>query len=283
MAVCCAEADSRGNPNLQAIRNTPTVILHESTDDGDCSESDYSRTGTLAVDTRLTSPAPPPRIVAEAQQLPTCTLAEYALYTDRSLSSTTNTGVPDSDSDDTSDEGDGDEPTVTLSSSPPHQRKTASRAFPGFTQQAPNDERERPAVRPAQDASLLRGSPRPTSTFSTSPFTNLHLRDDSASTLGEHDVPTKLDESSGRDSRVGLHKRSRSVVSFFSLFSPTPSLSASSTGATSPWVPDGTVHEETKEGNTAITSSSALDRRPKQHDKEKRVGRVRKVFGRLFH
>ena len=274
----------RGEINLQAIRSTPTVILHESTGDGDCSASDYSPTGTLAVDTRLISPPPPPRIVAEAQQLPTCTLAEHFFYTDRLLSFRVHTGVPDSDSDDTSGEGDVDEPTVTLSSSPPHLRKTASRAFPRFTQQAQQaqkDERERPAVRPAQDA-LLRGSPRPTSTFSTSPFANLHLRNDSSSTSGEYDVPNKLNKSSGRDSSVGLHKRSRSVVSFFSLFSPTPSPSTSSTSATSPWVPDGTVREETKEGNAAITTSSALDRGPKKHDKEKKAGRVRKVFGRLF-
>ena len=262
------------------------MILHESTDDGDCSDSDYSRTGTLAVDTRLISPPPLPRIVAEAQQLPTCTLAEHFFYTDRLLSFKVRKGVPESDSDDTSGEGDAAEPTVTLSPSPPHLRKAASRAFPRFTQQAlqvQNDRRDRPAVRPAQDA-LLRGSPRPTSTFSTSPFTNLHLRNDSASTFGEHDVPsTKLDESSGRDSSVGLHKRSRSVVSFFSLFSPTPSRSTLSNSATSPWVPDGTIREETKEGKSANTTSSALDRRPKKHDKEKKAGRVRKVFGRLFH
>ncbi|GAA5956726.1 hypothetical protein JCM8115_000660 [Rhodotorula mucilaginosa] len=245
-----------------AIRNTPTVILHESTDDGDCSESDYSRTGTAAFDARLVSPPPPPRVVAEAQQLPTW--------------------VPDSDSDDTSGEGDADEPTITLSSSPARSRKTASRGFPGFTQQAQRDERQRPAVRRARDASL-RGSPRPTSTFSTSPpFTNLHVRNDSASTLDEDDVPNKLNASSGRDSSGGLHKRSRSVVSFFSLFSPAPSLSTSSIRATNPWVPDGTVCEEAKEGKVAFATGSALDRLPEKHDKDKKAGRLRKVFGRLF-
>ncbi|TKA54434.1 hypothetical protein B0A53_03127 [Rhodotorula sp. CCFEE 5036] len=244
-----------------AIRNTPTVILHESTDDGDCSESDYSRTGTAVFDARLVSPPPPPRVVAEAQRLPTW--------------------VPDSDSDDASGEGDVDEPTITLSSSPAHSRKTASRAFPGFTQQAQRDEREQPAVRPAQDASL-RGLPRPTSTFSTSPFTNLHVRNNSASIFDEDDVPNKLNESTGRDSSGGLHKRSRSVVSFFSLFGPSPSLSTSSTSAIDPWAPDGTVRKEAKEGKVAFATGSALDRLPEKHDKDKKAGRLRKVFGRLF-
>lgn len=258
------------------------MILHESTDDGDCSESDYSRTGTAAFDARLVSPPPPPRVVAEAQQLPTCTLAEHFQNTDPTLSSTGSAGVPDSDSDDTSGEGDADEPTITLSSSPARSRKTASRGFPGFTQQAQRDERQRPAVRRARDASL-RGSPRPTSTFSTSPpFTNLHVRNDSASTLDEDDVPNKLNASSGRDSSGGLHKRSRSVVSFFSLFSPAPSLSTSSIRATNPWVPDGTVCEEAKEGKVAFATGSALDRLPEKHDKDKKAGRLRKVFGRLF-
>jgi hypothetical protein len=257
------------------------VILHESTDDGDCSESDYSRTGTAVFDARLVSPPPPPRVVAEAQRLPTCTSAEHFPYIDQFLSTTINTGVPDSDSDDASGEGDVDEPTITLSSSPAHSRKTASRAFPGFTQQAQRDEREQPAVRPAQDASL-RGLPRPTSTFSTSPFTNLHVRNNSASIFDEDDVPNKLNESTGRDSSGGLHKRSRSVVSFFSLFGPSPSLSTSSTSAIDPWAPDGTVRKEAKEGKVAFATGSALDRLPEKHDKDKKAGRLRKVFGRLF-
>lgn len=266
---------------LQAIRNTPTVILHESADDGDCSKSEYSCTGTPAFDTRLVSPPPPPRVVAEAQQLPTCTLGEHFPYTGRLLTCAINTGIPDSGSDDTSDEGDVDEPTVTLGSSSPHPRKTAPRAFPGSTQQGQKAEPGRLGICRAQDASL-RASARPTSSFSTSPFSNLHVRSDSASTFVEHDVPNNLNESNGRDGTSDLHKRSRSVVSFFSLFSPSPFLSASSTSATNPWVPDGTVHEEANEGNAAVTTGSALARLPEKHDKDKKAGRLRKVFGRLF-
>lgn len=263
--------------NDQAIRNTPTVILHQSVDDGYSSESEYSRTGTPAFDTRLVSPPPPPRVVAEAQQLPTCTLAEYFAYIDQSLTSTINTGIPDSDSDATSEEGDVDEPTVTAGSSSARLRTTAPRAFPLHTQQASQkDERERPSVRPAQDASL-RGSLRPTSTFSTSPFTNLQVRNDSALILGEHDVSNKLNHSSGCNSSVGLHKRSRSVVSFFSLISPSPSLSTSSTNAINPSSSDALVREE-GERSVTVRDSSALT----ALNKDKKAGRLRKVFGRLF-
>lgn len=66
------DADPDETDLLQAIRNTPSVILHESVDDGDYSESDFSRADTPAFDSRVASPPPPPRVVAEARQLPIC-------------------------------------------------------------------------------------------------------------------------------------------------------------------------------------------------------------------
>ncbi|BGP11529.1 hypothetical protein JCM10049v2_007436 [Rhodotorula toruloides] len=191
-----------------AIRNLPSVVLHESADDGDYSESDYSRADTPAFE-RVASPPPPPRIVEEARQLPTW--------------------VPDDFSDDEDGEADVDEPTVTLGS-PTRIRRVPSKLKKGSvtatyeTVSTPSSARS-PTTRPP----LTRGgtyesvSPaagtrsRPASPSHTAlPFTNLHLRSDSRSTFNSI---SSTHSNSRKTGGKGLHKRSRSVLSFFSLFS----------------------------------------------------------------
>ncbi|GAA5903049.1 hypothetical protein JCM5296_001722 [Sporobolomyces johnsonii] len=86
-----------------AIRNVPSVVLHESADDEDMvSESDCGSRAETPFE-RIASPPPPPRVMEPPRQLPTW--------------------VPDdSDSD---QDGDVDEPTVTLST-PNRQRKPST-------------------------------------------------------------------------------------------------------------------------------------------------------------
>ncbi|BGP35513.1 hypothetical protein JCM10296v2_007351 [Rhodotorula toruloides] len=191
-----------------AIRNLPSVVLHESADDGDYSESDYSRADTPAFE-RVASPRPPPRIVEEARQLPTW--------------------VPDDFSDDEEGEADVDEPTVTLGS-PSRIRRVPSKLKKGsVTATYESVSTPSPARSTATRPPLTRGgtyewvSPaagtrsRPASpTHTALPFTNLHLRSDSRSTFNSiSSTHSKSRKSGGK----GLHKRSRSVLSFFSLFS----------------------------------------------------------------
>ncbi|GAA5985759.1 hypothetical protein JCM10908_007102 [Rhodotorula pacifica] len=244
-----------------AIRNTPSVVVHESADDGDCSESDYSRADTPAFDAQLASPPPPPRVVAEARQLPTW--------------------VPNEDSDDTDREADVDEPTLKLGSPPPRLRKTPSSTSSRFAEMIQPTARAQRAGQPAQ-TDAQEGSPRPPSTCSTLPFTNLHHRTDSASTLetlASSDAPSGC---SAQDRNPGLHKRSRSVMSFFSLFSPNPSVSTptSHMSSTLSLARGSRVGEE--EGDRTITVGGAQGRPPMKEKKAKKGGRVRKALGRLF-
>ncbi|BGP27775.1 serine/threonine protein kinase [Rhodotorula toruloides] len=196
-----------------AIRNLPSVVLHESADDGDYSESDYSRADTPAFE-RVVSPPPPPpppRIVEEARQLPTWVLDEY--------------------SDDEDAEADVDEPTVTLGS-PTRIRRIPSKLKKGSvtatyeTISTPSAARSTVPRPPLQrggtyesvsSAAATSPAARPASpSHSALPFTNLHLRSDSRSTFNS----ISSTHSNGRKPvGKGLHKRSRSVLSFFSLFS----------------------------------------------------------------
>uniref|UniRef100_A0A0K3CPP3 BY PROTMAP: gi/472585588/gb/EMS23139.1/ serine/threonine protein kinase [Rhodosporidium toruloides NP11] gi/647400728/emb/CDR46445.1/ RHTO0S12e04522g1_1 [Rhodosporidium toruloides] n=1 Tax=Rhodotorula toruloides TaxID=5286 RepID=A0A0K3CPP3_RHOTO len=185
-----------------AIRNLPSVVLHESADDGDYSESDYSRADTPAFE-RVASPPPPPRIVEEARQLPTCKSCHG--------------------------EADVDEPTVTLGS-PTRIRRVPSKLKKGSviatyeTVSTPSPARST-ATRPPltrggtyESVSPAAGThPRPASPSHTAlPFTNLHLRSDSRSTFNSI---SSTHSNNRKPGGKGLHKRSRSVLSFFSLSS----------------------------------------------------------------
>ncbi|GAA6024744.1 hypothetical protein JCM8202_002907 [Rhodotorula sphaerocarpa] len=243
-----------------AIRNTPSVILHESADDGDHSELDFSRADTPAFDSRVASPPPPPRIVAEARQLPIWISTE-------------------ADDDDESDlDADVDEPTLRFEPSP-------ARVARQFHDMSPK------VVKPLSTSSPLGrphrggnpGNPRPPSTVSALPFTNLHQRSDSASTFNSLASSTAVPSPAEKGLR-GLHKRSRSVLSFFSLLSPSPALDTSSSRTSSRassarvTETDGELGEDPTitlgpRGPAGPTASSK---------KEKKIGRVRKAVTRLF-
>ncbi|GAA5908847.1 hypothetical protein JCM8208_005599 [Rhodotorula glutinis] len=217
-----------------AIRNLPSVVLHESADDADFSESDYSRADTPALD-RVASPPPPPRVVEPSRQLPTW--------------------VPEDVSSDEGSDADVDEPTIKLVAGSPSRIKrkpsrTASMRTP--TKGTPS-ERHGAAVSTASGVSPSRppfgrkgtyesvspvaavakgsvtASTRPPSpSHSVLPFTNLqHLRSDSQSTVGtvdsSHSHLRSASRTATRDGPTGgvkpkgLHKRSRPVLSFFSI------------------------------------------------------------------
>ncbi|GAA6054668.1 hypothetical protein JCM3770_006378 [Rhodotorula araucariae] len=204
-----------------AIRNVPSVVLHESADDTDFSESECSHADTLVLD-RVASSPPPPRVVEPSRQLPTW--------------------IPEDLSSDESSDADVDEPTIKLTGSPSRlQRKyshtasirratrvslvqpfqpSSARSVP-FSQASAagstlfrNGTCESTAT-VAAGTSSAQSVPRPPSpTPSELPFTNLHLRSDSQSTLKTIDSATS--NACGAPAK-GLHKRSRSVLSFFSL------------------------------------------------------------------
>lgn len=221
------------------------MVLHESADDADFSESDYSRANTPAVE-RAMSPPPPPRVVEPSRQLPTCTshfelVSECHILTERTL-----TGVPQDVSSDEGSDADVDEPTVKLDSSPMHIKRQRSHASSIRTPKkasvtaAYGNPPTSSAVRPSlvrngtyESTSAVAtissgiGEPAPSTPPSPArsalPFTNLHLRSDSQSTFNTMSSSTssafRPRNAAGASvgARKTLHRRSRSVLSFFSL------------------------------------------------------------------
>ncbi|GAA5883085.1 hypothetical protein JCM3774_000574 [Rhodotorula dairenensis] len=244
-----------------AIRNTPTVVVHESSDDGDCSVSDCSRTDTPASDARVTSSPRVSRVVAEAQQLPAW--------------------VPNDDSDNTVDEADIDEPTIKLDCSPPRLHETPVRISSCSAQ--PGDRiHSGQSIAGGEQTASMHGSPRPLSTFSNSPFTNLHCRAELRSTSNTF-VTSAVPAAHVRDRTARSHKRSRSVMSIFSLFSPNPNLPDAQTGTSNM---GGVVSRSTytvdQGGELVPVLGSGSDPLPGKQKKDKRASRVRKVIGSLF-
>ncbi|GAA6004668.1 uncharacterized protein JCM10292_005710 [Rhodotorula paludigena] len=208
-----------------AIRNVPSVVLHESADDADFSESDYSRANTPAFE-RAMSPPPPPRVVEPSRQLPTW--------------------VPQDVSSDEGSDADVDEPTVKLDSSPTRIKRQRSHASSIRTTKRASVTATfvNPPVSSAVRPSLVRngtyestsavatissgiGGPAPSTPPSPArsalPFTNLHLRSDSQSTFNTMSSSTSSAlrphnaGGGGTGAKKTLHRRSRSVLSFFSL------------------------------------------------------------------
>ncbi|GJN94468.1 hypothetical protein Rhopal_007548-T1 [Rhodotorula paludigena] len=208
-----------------AIRNVPSVVLHESADDADFSESDCSRANTPAFE-RAMSPPPPPRVVEPSRQLPTW--------------------VPQDVSSDEGSDADVDEPTVKLDSSPTRIKRQRSHASSIRTTKKASvtatygDPPTSSAVRPSlvrngtyESTSAVAtissgiGGPAPSTPPSPArsalPFTNLHLRSDSQSTFNTMSSSTSSAfrphnaAGAGAGAKKTLHRRSRSVLSFFSL------------------------------------------------------------------
>ncbi|BGP51840.1 hypothetical protein JCM10450v2_007796 [Rhodotorula kratochvilovae] len=269
-----------------AIRNVPSVVLHESADDADFSESDYSRADTPAFE-RVASPPPPPRVVEPSRQLPTW--------------------VPEDLSSDEGSDADVDEPTIKLTGSPSRIKRKPSRTAsirtatkvsltqtfqPSSTRSAPLAQASpsRPAllrngtsesasggVTVAGSSSGAASVSRPASpSLSALPFTNLHLRSDSQSTFN---TLSSAASGTGRGAVKGLHKRSRSVLSFFSLMGGggghgdgkeglRPSSRASNLSSLA-WSTTSRVQGETVE--------EEADGR-----KKKKGGRLRKAMSRVF-
>ncbi|BGP20225.1 hypothetical protein JCM10213_005921 [Rhodosporidiobolus nylandii] len=269
-----------------AIRNVPSVVLHESADDGDYSESDYSRADTPFE--RVASPPPPPRVMEPPRQLPTWVAAD--------------------DSSEGSD-GDVDEPTLKISSPSKLHRKPSHcssigqnvtlKASPVKPAALSHSVRTLPVTLSEQRVArptFVRSQTAPPPTKSTPsgtlnsnnstrppspalaslPFTNFDVR--AASRASMYSSST-----SSPQKKLG-HKRSRSVLSFFFRSS-----SRAGGGET------GTEASETdrsrsvsRMSNTSslgwsTASESPLPKRVEGREKErKKGGRLRKVASKLF-
>ncbi|GAA5848645.1 hypothetical protein JCM9279_002727 [Rhodotorula babjevae] len=291
-----------------AIRNLPSVVLHESADDADFSESDYSRVDTPAFD-RVASPPPPPRIVEQSRQLPTW--------------------VPEDVSSDEGSDADVDEPTIKLVAGSPSRikRKPSRTASMRTPTKSDTTERYQAAfaaksdVSPARPpfgrkgtyesvspvAAVAKGSVTapsrpPSPSHSVLPFTNLqHLRTDSQSTVGTVDSSQSQSQSHSRSASrsaarddahsgakpKGLHKRSRSVLSFFSL-----SLGGGGSGGGSGEACDGAPTRPSSRASNfsslawSTTSRAQLDDGAASGQaaakKGRKGGRLRKVMSKVF-
>ncbi|GAA5906348.1 hypothetical protein JCM6882_002706 [Rhodosporidiobolus microsporus] len=299
-----------------AIRNVPSVVLHESADDGDYSESDYSRADTPFE--RVASPPPPPRVVEPSRQLPTWVPTDA------------------SDDEDPSEDGDVDEPTIRIStprklSRKPSQassvgRNVTPKASPVKPQQlfhstctVPVTLTEQRVVRPSltrrttasssltfstntfSPSSSVSGfssnptrppSPSAAATTASLPFSNFHIRAASrASTLSS----AASGSSSPQKQRLG-HKRSRSVLSFFFRSSSAASSHAESGMETSGAETDRScsrpVSRMSNTSSLGWSTTAAREGLPHRHaedetaeevgKKKKRGGRLRKVASKLF-
>ncbi|GAA5830059.1 hypothetical protein JCM11251_006860 [Rhodosporidiobolus azoricus] len=290
------EDSKRGHKRIPtAIRNVPSVVLHESADDGDHDESDYSRADTPFE--RVASPPPPARVVEPARQLPTWVPTDG------------------SDDEDPSEDGDVDEPTVRISTPrklsrrPSHTssigKSTTPRASPvkpsqelfHSTRTVPVTLHEQRSVRPTltrnntasssltfnttTSASPSIASPSIASpSIASPPFNNFHARSASrASTLSSF-----ASAASGSSPRKTLkHKRSRSILSFFGF-------SDKESGNESEKDQRRSVSRVSNTSSLGWSSSTTNEASPRENEeievggqkKKKRGGRMRKVASKLF-
>ncbi|GAA6038292.1 hypothetical protein JCM8097_003927 [Rhodosporidiobolus ruineniae] len=247
-----------------AIRSVPSVVLYESADDGDYSESDYSRADTPF--DRVASPPPPPRVVEAARQLPQWVPADMS----------------DSDSE---QEADVDEPTVTISTPsrlkrmPSHAssngRNATPKASPIKRQQQHSPSRP-PLIRGNTAVSSLNSSSTrpPSPAFATLPFSNFDLRAASRASTNTSSVA-----SSPPRKKLG-HKRSRSVLSFF-FGEKSATESAAGTGT------DRSRSVSRMSNTSSLGWSTTGEALPKldvgrEAGRKKKGGRLRKAVSRLF-
>ncbi|GAA5872039.1 hypothetical protein JCM16303_000953 [Sporobolomyces ruberrimus] len=226
-----------------AIRNVPSVVLHESADEEVfVAQQEDSAVGKSSEGLRIASPPPPPRVVEPSRKLPTW-IAE------------------DSDNDEEENLADVDEPTITIGMVPrsgrpsnivPLGTKTAKEASLKERQnpatlalKAATPEEQRVALQnDASEVLLDRASPT-ISNESDAPFKNLHFRTNSrTSTL--------------RSSNFS-HSRSRSVLSFFTRAESRASTTTSVDWAGSVKVP---IDDDTR--------------------KSKKTGKLRRVVSKIF-
>ncbi|GAA5958280.1 hypothetical protein JCM3765_004777 [Sporobolomyces pararoseus] len=235
-----------------AIRNVPSVVLHESGDDEDMELDSESSAGETS-STRIASPPPPPRVVAPSRQLPTWVIDE-------------------SDEEDEDENlADVDEPTITIGMTPQAMEpgRVSSLGSPGaFSRSSRStlasetismeDQRVERPRKLVVDTSIPpqaqnRSSSSATPTAVDLPFQNLDSRCDSR---------TSISGSSTRDhSSSHSHSRSRSVISFFTRSTSSLASFSSSTD----W--------------TASTTDVKIgDKTPKA----KKIGRIRRVVSKIF-
>ncbi|GAA5992416.1 hypothetical protein JCM5350_000973 [Sporobolomyces pararoseus] len=237
-----------------AIRNVPSVVLHESGDDGEIEVEPETAAGETS-SVRLASPPPPPRVVAPSRQLPTW--------------------VIDESDEEEEDENlaDVDEPTITIGMTPQATRKGRVPALASQTRFAESNEThesyalltEPVLVEDQQvdqsrnlkiDTSLppqtqIRSSSSATPTAVDLPFQNLDSRSESRRSVSE----------STTRNRSLSHSRSHSVISFFTR--STSSLASVSSSAD--W--------------TVSTTDVTAEGRPSKANK---IGRIRRVVSKIF-
>ncbi|GAA5973961.1 hypothetical protein JCM11641_001243 [Rhodosporidiobolus odoratus] len=255
-----------------AIRNVPSVVLHESADDGDCAESDYSRSDTPFE--RVASPPTAPRVVEPSRMLPTW--------------------VPTDPSDEGS-EGDVDEPTVTISSplklkhKPSHSSAFGKNATPksspfksGYSSicTMPVTLDEQRVSRPifhrgdtVASTSLLDGTATrpPSPSVAALPFTNFDTRAASRASTNS---------SAASSPRKLGHKRSRSVLSFFFRSSITDGEAPASEK-------DRSMSRMSNTSSLEWSTTSDAPRLPRldptrEGQGKKRGGRLRRVVSKVF-
>ncbi|GAA5963340.1 hypothetical protein JCM21900_002044 [Sporobolomyces salmonicolor] len=247
-----------------AIRNVPSVVLHESADDEDMvSDSDYGSRAETPFE-RVASPPPPPRVMEPHRQLPTW--------------------VPDdSDSD---QDGDVDEPTVTLST--PNRQRKPSTFSPAISHKNATPTTSTVDLRedtmPASPVNQLEVQrvERPAISRNTT-TTCAHFRPSSPCQGADADLPFSNLNPRRTSSRASMHTspphphtRSRSVMSLL-LFGSRSSSRAStrSSNTTSPSLGGWSTSSEAVVGGPppppALTSS-----------KPKKGGRLRKAVSKVF-
>ncbi|GAA6008385.1 hypothetical protein JCM10207_000108 [Rhodosporidiobolus poonsookiae] len=289
-----------------AIRSVPSVILYESANDGDYSESDYSRAGTPfegATAARVASPPPPPRVVAPSRQLPTWVPTDS------------------DDSDDSNGDGDIDEPTVTIISTPVKLKRQASHAS-SFGKSATPKASAIKAPKQARSSASLRTSPRAArpslarGTTSASlplsdpappppaaaaaavaptpalPFTNFDVR--AASRASTYASASTASTASRTGEKALKHKRSRSVLSFF-FRSGTPVDSGAETDQSRSQSRAGLSRSTSRMslasslgwgvsggGAEGLPRAGERDKNGEGEKRKKKGGRLRKAVSRIF-
>ncbi|GAA5901464.1 uncharacterized protein JCM6883_000219 [Sporobolomyces salmoneus] len=234
-----------------AIRNVPSVVLHESGDDADLEiESEGSTAETSS--SRIASPPPPPRVVEPPRQLPTW--------------------VADDSDEEEDQDADVDEPTITIGMTPRTGRPSKVSVLGGGKASHGSRTAEIPRVplksarevsldeqRVSTPAKLLNYLPDTVSNRSSTstraptdlPFQNLDSRSDSRA-------------STTRSTHLGGHARSRSVLSFFTRSTSSLAMSVSSETEEEEW----TTHTKVEIGG--------------QGNKKRKLEKIRRVVSKVF-
>ncbi|GAA6020496.1 hypothetical protein JCM11491_001375 [Sporobolomyces phaffii] len=191
-----------------AIRNVPSVVLYESSDDFDSQIDCSGATATESSSARIASPPPPPRIVEPPRRLPTWV-------------------VDDSDGDEDENLTDAEDPTITIGMTPRNGKVTKG----AIVAKAPASELRSETSLPIFSSPIPLEAQRVTR---ARPFESLDSVEYLSSDPPFHNLDSRSESrASTTHSSTLSHSRSRSVLSFFTSATSPVSTASSRDYATS--------------------------------------------------